>query len=159
MRKLALLVVISAALLLQGCGFHLRGKVVLPEAVENVFVEGSDFDLVADFKDMLDFNGASVHDDAAGAASLMNIESEYKREVRTVDGRGIATAYTLVYRARVTVTGQDDEEIFKSDIIQQRRDFDYTADQALEKEDEEEFLMAEMRREIAQRILTQLGRR
>ena len=92
MRKLALMVIVGSSLLLQGCGFHLRGTVTLPEVASNVYVSGNDFDLVTDLKDGLDTNGARINESETAADSSIIIESEFQRKIRTLDNRGIASA-------------------------------------------------------------------
>ena len=158
MRKLALMVIISSTLLLQGCGFHLRGTVTLPEAASNVYVNGSDFDLVADLKEGLQTNGAFINNSAEAADSSINIKSEFMRRIRTLDDRGIASAYRLLYRARFVLKDASGEVIHTSGVLTQRRDFEYSAAEVLEKEDEEEFLREEMRKELVQNILRQISK-
>ncbi|GJL81043.1 MAG: LPS-assembly lipoprotein LptE [marine bacterium B5-7] len=157
MRKLALLTILSAALLLQGCGFHLRGKVELAPELASVYVDGPDPDLVADLEDALDFSGAEIVSSADVSTSVVLIDSRYERDVRTLDNRGIATGYILRYNARFGVLSPEGEKRFQSDIIRLRRNFDYDATQALQKEVEEEFLKEDMREQIIQRVMRQLS--
>jgi LPS-assembly lipoprotein len=147
----------SAALLLQGCGFHLKGKVELSPTLQNVYVEGRDPAMVADLRRSLEFSGAQVASSAEAASSALLVDSRYQREVRTLDSRGLATGYTLRYEARFAVVTPSGEEIFRSSLISVRRNFDFDADQVLQKETEEEFLQDDMREKIVQRIMRQLS--
>jgi len=158
MRKLALMVIVGSSLLLQGCGFHLRGTVTLPEVASNVYVSGNDFDLVTDLKDGLDTNGARINESETAADSSIIIESEFQRKIRTLDNRGIASAYRLFYRARFILTDAEGQVIHTSGVLTQRRDFEYSASEILEKDDEEEFLREGMRKELVQNILRQISK-
>ena len=157
MRKLVLILITSAVLLLQGCGFHLRGKVELPPVLDTVYVEGADPDLVNDLKDSLDFSGAAVVYSASAATSAILVESRYDREVRTLNSRGVATGYLLRYDARFVVVSPEGESRYESRIISIKRNFDFNPEQVLQKEEEEDFLREKMREEIVQRIMRQLS--
>lgn len=157
MRKLALLMTLGAFLMLQGCGFQLRGKVDLSPTLGSVYVEGADPDLVADIKQALDFSGATLVSSAEAAESALLIDSRYERAVRTLDSRGIATGYVLRYDVRFAVMGTEGERRFQSSVISLRRNFDFDSVQVLQMESEEEFLREDMRKQIVQRVMRQLS--
>ncbi len=157
MRKLALLMTLSAALFAAGCGFHLRGKVELSPELMNVYVEGSDPELVNDLKDSLDFSGATVVSSPASATSAVVLESRYERVVRTLDSRGLATGYVLRYDARFRVISSEGERLHESGVITLKRNFDFDATQVLQKESEEEFLREDMREQLIQQVMRQLS--
>jgi LPS-assembly lipoprotein len=157
MRKLALITILGAVLVLQGCGFQLRGKVQLSPDLENVFVEGADPELVSDIKRSLDFSGARLASTAEAASSVLLIDSRYERQVRTLDSRGIATGYVLRYDVRFVVLGAEGERRHQSSVISLRRNLDFDATQVLQKEGEEEFLREDMRKQIVQRVMRQLS--
>jgi len=157
MRKPALLILVSVALLLQGCGFKLRGKVELAPVLESVYVEGRDPDLVSELKDSLEFSGAQIVQSADAGTSAILLDSRYEREVRTLDARGLATGYELRYDARFAVVTPEGQQIYRSPVITLKRPFDFDATQVLQKESEEEFLIEEMRSQIVQRMMRQLS--
>lgn len=157
MRKLALLLTLGALLVLQGCGFHLRGKVELSPAMERVYIEGADPVLISELKRALEFSGASMVNSAESATSAVVVDSRYVRDVRTLDSRGLATGYRLRYDVRFTVYDPQGEQRYQSPIISLQRNFDFDATQLLQKEGEEEFLKEDMREQIVQRMLRQLS--
>jgi LPS-assembly lipoprotein len=157
MRKLALLLILSSVLLVQGCGFKLRGQVDLPPALQSVYVDGPDPVLVDDLKRSLDFSGAQIVSSPEVASAAVLLDSRYERVVRTLDARGVATGYVLRYDARFRVVDASGEQLQQSQVITLRRNFDFSADELLQKEGEEEFLKSDMRSQIVQRVLRQLS--
>ncbi len=157
MRKLALLFILSGALLLQGCGYHLRGKIELPPSMASVFVEGADLEMVSELKRALEFNGVNIVSDISAAKSSVLIDSRYKRKVRTLDSRGVATGYVLKYDVRFNVVNADGNKVHESPIISKKRNFDFDATQVLQQAREEEFLKEDMRTQIIQSIMRQLS--
>ncbi len=157
MRKLALILTLGAALLAAGCGFHLRGKVELSPQLQSVYVEGSDPLMVSDLKQSLDFSGANVVTAPEGATAAVLLDSRYERVVRTLNARGLATGYVLRYDARFRVVSRDGEQLYESPTITLKRNFDFDANEVLQKEGEEEFLKEDMRKQIVQRMMRQLS--
>ncbi len=157
MRKLALFLILTTAVSLAGCGFHLRGKVELSPAMQRVYVEGPDPQLIDDLKSALDFSGATVVSSAEASSSAVLLDSRYERVVRTLNARGVATGYVLRYDARFRVVSPEGERRYESPVITLKRNFDFDATQVLQKEDEEDFLREDMRKQIVQRIMRQLS--
>ena len=157
MRKLVILASVLAIAMLQGCGFKLRGKVELAPMLSDVFVEATDLDISSDIKKSLKFSGANVLASEASASSILLVDSRYEREVRNLDSRGLATSYILRYEVRFKVVDSSGEDVYVSPIIRQRRNFDFSASELLEKEDEEEFLKKDMRKELVQQIMRQIS--
>ena len=157
MRKLAFLLTLSATLIAAGCGFHLRGKVELSPALERVYLEGADPQMINDLKQSLDFSGATIVDQPDSATAAVLLDSRYERVVRNLNARGLATGYVLRYDARFRVVSREGEQLHESPTITLRRNFDYDSTQVLQKEGEEEFLKEDMRKQIVQRIMRQLA--
>ena len=157
MRKLTILMTVMAIVMLQGCGFKLRGKVDLSPALSDVYIESRDLDVMADLRKSLQFSGANVVSSQSVASSIILVDTRYEREVRTLDARGLATSYVLRYDVRFKVVSSSGEDIYESPILRQRRNFNFDASQLLEKEDEEEFLKRDMRKELVQQIMRQIS--
>jgi LPS-assembly lipoprotein len=156
MRVLAVWLI--AGILISGCGFHLRGNIPLSDTLLLVAVESSDSTLRQEMIEALEGAGASVVDDAAAARAVLKLHDiEYERKVRTLDTRGKVNGYRLVYSVKYTVTGQDGAELRKSKPLRLERDFNFDADQLLQRENEERVLREDMIRDMTQRIIRQLS--
>ena len=150
--------VLLVAGLATGCGFHLRGTFVLPEALSTVYVEGSDADIVRQLKDSLASSGAQVLGERSDTAAVVQLlQSDYTRQVRTVDTRGLATSYELVYTVAYRVLDSNGETLAQVPAFELRRDFNFDSAQLLQKRNEEQFLREGMQEEIVQRILRRLS--
>jgi len=157
-RAACALVVGCLTMSLVGCGFQLRGKVALDSGLTPVAVAGNDEGLAQQIRESLTFSGAQVSESTDGAASVVRlIESSYKRNVRTTNSRGLATSYLLVYSVRFDAVDRAGKTVMKEGRLRLTRDLDFDANQILQKEDEQRFLIDDMRREIAQSILRRLS--
>lgn len=159
MKKITSALALAALLVLSGCGFHLRGKVDLPESMSSVFVKGSEPDLILQLEDMLTFSGADVMTSPQGAKAIVDLTRvDYRREVRTQDARGLATGYQLIYNVEFKVIDQGGKTLIDDGKVNVRRTINFDATQVLQAEQEENFLRAEMRKDAALRILRQLSK-
>lgn len=157
MRKLIILASVIAIAMLQGCGFKLRGKVELSPTLTDIYIDSTDLDISVGLEKSLSFSGANVVSGQGAANSIILLDSRYEREVRTLDSRGLATSYVLRYKVRFKVVDAEGNDVYESPILRQRRDFNFSAAQLLEKEGEEEFLKKDMRNELVQQIMRQIS--
>ena len=144
--------------LVSGCGFHLRGRVPLPESLSVIAVDSGDAELRARMVEALETAGASIVVDKDAAKAVLKLHDiDYQRRVRSIDTRGKVTGYTLVYSLSYTVTNKGGKNLRQSVPIQTERDFNFDSDQVLQKESEERVLREDMLEDIAQRIIRQLS--
>ena len=144
--------------LLTGCGFHLRGKVDLSSNLTPLAIAGNDVELISVIREALEFSEAQVVDEASSAQAVLRLrQSDYTRNVRTTDGRGLATSYLLIYRVRFDAVNRDGKVVMQEGSLRLTRDLDFDANQILQKESEQRFLIEDMQREIAQNILRRLS--
>ncbi len=157
--QLRLIIVLLITLgLMQACGFHLRGKIDLPERLTSFYVEGKDPELVAELQDALEFSGAEILDSEEGATAVLEITNiAFLREVRSVDERGLATSYNLKYRVRFKIDENNGDELLKESTITLSRFLSFDSTQILQAEEEQEFLREDMQRDMVQRIMQRLA--
>ena len=155
----AVLLSLVSLLMLQGCGFHLRGKVDLPPSLDAVYIQSDDKKLATEIKNILEQSGASVVDNASTASAVIDIfQSDTTREVLTLDDRGKATSYNLKYVVKYRVNAASGDVLQADSSISMDRDFNFDPNQVLQKEKEENFLLDSMREELARRVLNRLSR-
>lgn len=155
----SLLMVVLAVSLLQGCGFHLRGKVDLPAALSVVYVKVKGFPaLESELKDALRENGVEVMPSPSESSSTVDLfKVLFERQVRTVDTRGKTTGYVLNYTVNFSVEDAGGELLLDRGVVRLRRNFDFDSTQVLQAEEEEAFLREDMEQEIALQILRRLS--
>lgn len=151
----ALIQFVLVAALVSGCGFHLRGKLPLPEQLKVIAVSSMDVELQEELVDALETSGAQVVS-AEEARSLLDLyEVDFTRKVRTIDTRGKVNGYTLRYEVSYRVVNQEGEELRDTTLALQR-DYNFDPEQVLQAEEEEESLREDMVSELTQRIMRQL---
>jgi LPS-assembly lipoprotein len=157
--RLRLIIIVFASLaLLQACGFHLRGKIDLPERLTSFHVSGDDPELVGELQDALEFSGAEIADSKEAASAVLDlINVAFLREVRSVDNRGLATSYDLKYRVRFKIEENNGEVLLNETTITLSRFLDFDSNQILQAEEEQEFLREDMQRDMVQRIMQRLA--
>lgn len=154
MRLLLIFVLISS---LSSCGFHLRGKLPVPESIKVMAVTSTENDLQRKMVDALSTSGATVVDSTADALAVLNLEKVmYERSVRTIDDRGKVNGYLLLYRVKFRLVTADGEVLRDSRVVT-RRDFNFDPDLVLQAEIEEEALRQDMLTDLSQQILRQLA--
>ena len=156
-RRFATLVIILAMLFFSGCGFHLRGQVLLPDVMVEPYLDGSDLELIRRLEKELRARGAHPVADAVGASAVIELlRVAYLREVGTLDLRGTVTGYVLKYEVVYRVLGSDLEVLVDDTRITLSRNLDYDRGQVLQLEQDEALLRNELVDEVVRRILTRL---
>ena len=155
--RLATLVIMLAVLFFSGCGFHLRGQVLLPGVMVQPYVDGDDLELIRRVEEGLRARGAHPVADAPGASAVIELlRVAYLREVGTLDLRGTVTGYVLKYEVVYRVLGSDREVLVDDTRIILSRNLDYDRGQVLQLEQDEILLRNKLVDEVARRILTRL---
>jgi LPS-assembly lipoprotein len=96
---------LAALLLLAGCGFHLRGRELLPKSLAQLTVDPVDAqsDFTHALRAQLAAAGVQLDSGAAGAVHVRILADSTGERVLTVSARNIPTAYELSYRVKVAV--------------------------------------------------------
>jgi LPS-assembly lipoprotein len=153
----ATLVIMLGVLFLSGCGFYLRGQVLLPDVMVEPYLDGSDLELTRRLEEELHARGAHLVADAAGASAVIELlRVAYLREVGTLDFRSTATRYVLKYEVVYRVLGSDLEVLVDDTRVTLRRNLDYDRGQVLQLEQEETLLRNELVDQVVKRILNRL---
>ncbi len=158
MKRFALILLLTAGLL-SGCGFHLRGTIVLPDSIRTVAITSPDNKLKDILADRLESSKVTViKSPNSDSAHIKITGANFGREVRTIDTRGKSTGYILIYKVSYKVIDGKGKELVKPSIATSRRDYNYDPTQLLSATREEELLRDEMREDAAQGILRKMSR-
>lgn len=151
----ALILILVAASLATGCGFHLRGKLPLPEQLKVISVSSTDREVKEQMIESLEASGAQVVDQAEARSMLDMYAVNFARKVRTIDTRGKVTGYVLRYDVSYRVTNAEGD-VLRETTLALQRDYNFDPEQVLQAEEEEESLRENMVEELTQRIMRQL---
>jgi len=142
-------------LLLSGCGFHLRGAVVLPQSMSNTVIAGSDrSELYYEIENALRNAGGTVAQSVDATTSVLTVNSQrINRRVLSVDSQGRDAEYELVLNLVFSLRDSLGNQIADREKVTVNRDFSFDPDNVLSKSEEEASLRSEMLRQgVAQMI-------
>ena len=148
-----------AALVLAGCGYHLRGQVPLPAVVATPYIEAGDryTPLYAALDERLRAAGAQPAADAASASAVIRLHvDDTGRDLLSVTADNKPGEYEVYYAAEFSVTSGATELLARNQV-RLTRDYGYDESAVLAKEHEEETLRVALAGEIADQILRRLA--
>lgn len=144
--RTTLLTVLLTLTLLQGCGFHLRGAVLLPEEMAATWVAGDGLstDLRQSVADAIgNTNGAVAASEAAASAVLELSGESFSRSVATVGSDGKVSEYLLKYSVHWKLRSRTGETL-REGVLKQRENYQYSYSEVLGKSEEESYLRGVM---------------
>ena len=159
MRKLnALLSIATAALLLQGCGFHLQGRAQLTHTLANarILARDSQTDFYSALRASLLRSGADLDGPAEGAATIKIIDDLPTEKVLTVSARNIPTAFLLSYKVQLSVEYQG-RELLPPETHAATREYSFDERAVLAKERERDVLQQALADDLAALIMRRLA--
>jgi LPS-assembly lipoprotein len=159
--KTVLLTSLLTLTLLQGCGFHLRGAVLLPDEMAATWVagEGVSGELLQSVRDAIrNTNGDTAASEAAATAVLLLSDETYSRRVAAVGGDGKVSEYQLHYSVRWRVRTKSGETLGEGEL-KQREQYQYSSGQVLGKSEEESYLRGTMVKAAVRDLMRKLRRR
>ncbi|KAF1690367.1 LPS assembly lipoprotein LptE [Pseudoxanthomonas koreensis] len=152
------------ALVLAGCGFHLREKLALPENAPPVVVASTTpfSELVTDLERSLRNAGATVaprdvgKKASSGFARLDILSERWGSLPIAIDERGRAQEFSLRYATVFTFHLADGRELVPQQVVELSRDYVSSPTNATGTSTEREILADELRREMAASILRRI---
>ena len=144
--------------LLAGCGFHLRGEMVLSPILTAPYVNTADAEFKEDLTKVLNRSGIRVVNDADNASAIIDLVSvKYDRQVLSINSRGQATGYILTYEVFCQFVDRTGRVLTSPARLKISRTLEYQSTQVLPKKQEEDALRARMREDLVQQILRRLN--
>ena len=159
LRRFAVAVPVAFAVLVAGCGFHLRKEAELPSSMKKVHIQIGDASsaLAKDLAKALPRSGTEVVADVAPDVAIMNISANaFTTDVLSVSGNARASEYSLRYHVEFEVTDAAGTAVLPKQTIELARDFTFDATQALGLSAETDLLTKELERDMVQTILRRL---
>jgi LPS-assembly lipoprotein len=158
-RRLSILPLAAAALLMAGCGFHLRKEADLPASMKKVHIQIADpsSPLAKDLAKALPRSGSEIVENVEPGVAVMNISANaFSTDVLTVGGNARATEYALRYHVELEVQDAAGTALLPKQTIELSREFTFDASQALGVAAEVDLLTQELQRDMTQTILRRL---
>jgi len=145
--------------LLSGCGFHLRGKVDLPEQLSAIYIQQEKASpLRLAVRDALTFAGGNVVKEQSLATAILELnKTSVVRVPRTVNLRGKPTSYTLRLTTIYRALSAGNETLLPPKVAMASRDLEFNSSEVLAAERESRILIREMEKDVAQQIIRNLA--
>ena len=144
--------------LLAGCGFHLRGEMVLSPILSAPYVNAANAEFKEDLTKGLNRRGIRAVNDPEIASAIIDLVSvKFDRQVLSINSRGQATAYILTYQVRCRFVDRTGRVLASPARLKLSRTLEYQSTQVLPKKQEEDALRARMREDLVQQILRRLN--
>ena len=150
-------VVVTVALALGGCGFHLRGEATY--AFQTIYVNGAAAPTVAaELRRALTATGnARVVDDAKSAQVILDFPFiTDDKEVLTISGGGSVREYLLIKRVQFRLHDADGNDWLPVGEIALRRTYSFSESEVLARNTQEQRLLAEMQTDAVAQLVRRL---
>jgi LPS-assembly lipoprotein len=150
---------IPLALLLCGCGFHLEGRVALPQAIERPYIEAADqqSDFVQSLRRQMLISGVHPVDSLDHATAVVHIHEDVVPRVLSVSAQNRPTEYQVTYTVRFSVTAGG-RELLPPQQVSSMRSYSFDESLLLAKEHEEAILQQAMGQDLADIVMRRLSR-
>ena len=147
---------LAAALILAGCGWHLRGELPGTTAEKTLFISGmsSKNPFYNDFNQTLTYSGGSLAKAPSLASAVVHILSaNHLRRPITLSQQGRANTFDLTFRVIYEVRTPKGEMLVPRQELEIRRDYFNDQSSPLGQGEEEAMYRMEMQKEAAQALL------
>ncbi|HEY7930063.1 MAG TPA: LPS assembly lipoprotein LptE [Steroidobacteraceae bacterium] len=148
------------ALLLAGCGFHLEGRLPLPQPIRKPYIDASDqqSDFVQSLRRQMLISGAQPVDSPGQATAVVHILSDgVTPRVVSVSAQNRPTEYQVTYTVRFSVSAGG-KELLPPQQVSSIRSYSFDESLLLAKEHEEAILQQAMGRDLADIVMRRLSR-
>lgn len=146
-------------LLLEGCGFRLRGAALAELDMPLTWLQnnGVSNEFMVDLRRVLRATGTEFAADAASAEAVLVISNENRaRRVLSVGSTGKVQEYELHYAVSFRVHDAAGRELLPEQAVGRERDYTFDQNDVLAKQSEEALLYRDMRRDVISEILRRL---
>jgi LPS-assembly lipoprotein len=157
-RSRHLAVAALVALMLASCGFHLRGP--QPLAFSSLYVSANQYsDLGAALRRQVTLSGTTTveENEAVADARLQILANERSREILSLTATGKVREYELGQRIRFRLLSKTNEELIPPTNLTARREYTFSDEQILGKEQEEALLYRDMEVDLIQQLMRRLA--
>ena len=145
------------ALLLAGCGFHLRGSVSVP--FDTLYIPNAKSGIALELKRNIEAGtSVKVVDDPKTADAVLELAGENREKIiLSLTGTGRVREFRLRYTVNYRVYDGKGVNYVPSTLVQLTRDVTYNDSDILAKETEEQLLFRDMQSDMVQQVMRRLA--
>ena len=152
--------VCAVGVTLAGCGFHLEGRIALPQSIRRPYIQAPDqqSDFVQSLRRQMLMSGAHPVDLPGQATAVVRILSDkVAPRVVSVSAQNRPVEYQITYTVRFSVIAGG-RELLPPQQVSAVRSYSFDESLLLAKEHEEEILQQAMGQDLADIVMRQLSR-
>ncbi|MEY3288752.1 MAG: hypothetical protein RLZZ419_994 [Pseudomonadota bacterium] len=116
--------ILTFALLLSACGYHLRGALELPSGLKNIYLEGGSGQLREQFTRAMQISSVPMASSPETAGLIVKISGEdSQRRVLSLNAQGAANDFELGYRFDFELVGANNQVLMAREPIEIKREY------------------------------------
>jgi len=149
-------VVFMLMFLLTACGYHLRGAIQLPEALQKIYVRGASAELTNAIATTFRSASGELVATAAEAGMILNVINEdYQRRTISIDSSGYSNEYDLVYRLTFDLLDNQGAVLISAQTIEVSKSYfnEQNSNTVLSKGNEEDVLRKELYSQVVRSVI------
>jgi len=145
------------ALLVVGCGFHLRGSVAVP--FDTLYIPNAKSGIALDLKRNIEAGtSVKVVEDPKTADAVLELAGENREKIiLSLTGTGRVREFRLRYTVNYRVHDGKGVNFVPTTVVQLTRDVTYNDADILAKESEEQLLFRDMQSDMVQQVMRRLA--
>ncbi|MEN8800922.1 MAG: LPS assembly lipoprotein LptE [Thiogranum sp.] len=146
--------------LLPACGFHLRGDVELPPALQETYLESRNpyTGMARALRVELEAAGGRIVESSENASAVLHIVREIsENRILSVGSTGKASEYELFNEVVFSLIDAEGKVLIKPQSLRMTRDLVFDETELLGKISEAEGIHRQMRRNLARQIIIRIG--
>ena len=117
-------VILSMALLLSACGYHLRGALELPAGLKNVYLEGGSGQLQEQFNSAMKTSSVGIASSPETAGMIVRIFNEdNQRRILSLSSTGTANDFELEYRFDYELVDSKNKVLMPRQSLEIKREY------------------------------------
>jgi LPS-assembly lipoprotein len=150
---------LTLALLLGACGFHLRAQAAMPFKTIYLAAANQDSPFTKELRRNLEENNLRLVSAAEQADIVLDIVSETPdKQILSLSGSGRVNEFKLLYRVSLRAHDLKQQEWIPAEEFVMRRDYYYDDKNVAAMEAQETLLYQSMRSDMVQQIIRRLSR-
>lgn len=136
---------VTLVLLLSACGYHLRGAVVLPDNLKQVYLDGASMQLREQFRKVLRSASGELVQTPETAKVIIKIFNESNdQRVLSLSARGRSNELELYYRLQYALVKADNTVVLENQPIEIKRQYFNDQQDMVAKDNEQQVIRNEM---------------
>lgn len=156
---LQLLTLLGTAVLMAGCGFHLRGQAAMPFDTLYLDAANPNSPFTKELRLNLEANKVQLVGTAEQADVVLNIVYETPdKQILSLSGGGRVNEFQLLYRVSLRAYDLKRQDWIPAEEFVMRRDYYYNDNNVTAMEAEENLLYQSMRSDMVQQVVRRLSR-